>query len=122
MEDTKTYIIGVSMMVTSSVATGFLGLLQELTYQTYGPCWKEGVFYTVRLPRNAFCLPLTCFNQHFLSLPVFAFLLNDIKLGISKLSSTTGAPSAFPFIVLLCNVVTQLICVSGVNKLSAVRL
>jgi len=103
MEDTKTYIIGVSMMVVSSVATGFLGLLQELTYQTYGPCWKEGVFYT-----------------HFLSLPVFAFLLDDIKLGISKLSSTSsGTPSAFPFIVLLCNVVTQLICVSGVNKLSA---
>ena len=123
MEDTKTYIIGVSMMVVSSVATGFLGLLQELTYQTYGPCWKEGVFYTVRLLHDALCLPLTCFNQHFLSLPVFAFLLDDIKLGISKLSSTSsGTPSAFPFIVLLCNVVTQLICVSGVNKLSAVRL
>jgi UDP-xylose/UDP-N-acetylglucosamine transporter B4 len=123
MEDTKTYIIGISMMVASSVATGFLGLLQELTYQTYGPCWKEGVFYTVRLLHNAFCLPLTCFNQHFLSLPVFAFLLNDIKLGISRLSSTSsGAPFAFPFIVLLCNVITQLICVSGVNKLSAVGL
>lgn len=46
-DDARKYIIGVSMMVISSLATGFLGLLQELTYKTYGPCWKEGVFYTV---------------------------------------------------------------------------
>ncbi|KAF8742282.1 hypothetical protein AX14_005456 [Amanita brunnescens Koide BX004] len=101
-DDAKKYIIGVSMMVVSSVATGFLGLLQELTYQNHGPCWKEGVFYT-----------------HFLSLPIFVFLFNDIKLGIYRLSSTnTGAPSAIPFIILLCNIITQLICVSGVNKLN----
>lgn len=46
-DDARKYIIGVLMMVISSVATGILGLLQELTYKTYGPCWKEGVFYTV---------------------------------------------------------------------------
>lgn len=68
-------------------------------------------------------LLLNRFNQHFLSLPIFIFLFNDIKLGIYRLSSTnTDAPTAIPYIILLCNIVTQLICVSGVNKLNAVRL
>ena len=109
-------------MVISSVATGILGLLQELTYKTYGPCWKEGVLYTVYAPWNVSSLLLTRFNnQHFLSLPIFVFLFDDIKLGIYKLSSAnTDTPSAIPFIILLCNIVTQLICVSGVNKLNAV--
>ena len=31
------------------VVTGMLGLLQERTYAKYGPCWREGVFYTVRI-------------------------------------------------------------------------
>lgn len=35
------------MLVTSSFLTGILGALQEQTYRKYGPCWREGVFYTV---------------------------------------------------------------------------
>ena len=35
------------MLTISSLLTGVLGMLQELTYQMYGPCWREGVFYTV---------------------------------------------------------------------------
>ncbi|KAK2459656.1 hypothetical protein APHAL10511_008301 [Amanita phalloides] len=94
------YLIGVSMMVVSSVATGLLGLLQELTYQTYGPCWKEGVFYT-----------------HSLSLPIFIFLFNDVKRGISSIFLINPGPIAS--VILLSNLVTQLICVSGVNRLNS---
>ncbi|KAF8635920.1 hypothetical protein AX15_000097 [Amanita polypyramis BW_CC] len=102
-QDTHRYLIGVSMMVMSSVATGFLGLLQELTYEKYGPYWKEGVFYT-----------------HFLSLPIFAFLFKDVKQGLHSLYvAKRGVPSVVPFIILLGNLVTQLICVSGVNRLSS---
>lgn len=46
-EDIRRYAIGVGMLVLSVVLTGFMGLLQERTYKKYGPCWKEGVFYTV---------------------------------------------------------------------------
>jgi hypothetical protein len=41
------YLIGICMLTISSLLTGVLGMLQELTYRTYGPCWREGVFYTV---------------------------------------------------------------------------
>jgi solute carrier family 35 (UDP-xylose/UDP-N-acetylglucosamine transporter), member B4 len=47
-EDLGRYIIGISMLTVSSLLTGVLGMLQERTYKKYGPCWREGVFYTVR--------------------------------------------------------------------------
>ena len=46
-EDLEQYIIGIFMLTISSLLTGVLGMLQELTYRKYGPCWREGVFYTV---------------------------------------------------------------------------
>ncbi|KZP21031.1 UAA transporter [Athelia psychrophila] len=99
-DDFRQYIIGVSMLVTSSFLTGILGALQEQTYRKYGPCWREGVFYT-----------------HFLSLPIFLFLVSDIKSGFSALA----VPSSrfVPYLVLAGNLLTQLICVSGVNSLSS---
>jgi len=36
------------MLVVSLICTGVHGALQERTYNTYGPCWRESVFYTVR--------------------------------------------------------------------------
>ena len=47
-EDLTRYFVGISMMTISLFCTGWLGLLQERTYTKYGPCWKEGVFYTAR--------------------------------------------------------------------------
>lgn len=48
-----TYLYGILMLITSLFATAILGILQERTYRTYGPCWREGMFYTVRRP-NAY--------------------------------------------------------------------
>jgi solute carrier family 35 (UDP-xylose/UDP-N-acetylglucosamine transporter), member B4 len=42
-----TYILGIMMLVVSLFLTAVLGILQERTYKLYGPCWREGVFYTV---------------------------------------------------------------------------
>jgi len=41
------YFFGVAMMTVSLFCTGLLGLLQEMTYKKYGPCWREAMFYTV---------------------------------------------------------------------------
>ena len=43
------YTLGITMLTLSLFLTGMLGLLQERTYAKYGPCWREGVFYTVRV-------------------------------------------------------------------------
>lgn len=47
--DIRQYTMGITMLFASLFLTGFLGLLQERTYKKYGPCWQEGVFYTVNL-------------------------------------------------------------------------
>ena len=48
-DEPDNYSVGILMLSVSLLLTGVLGVLQERTYQTYGPCWKEGVFYTVRV-------------------------------------------------------------------------
>ncbi|KAJ6511977.1 UAA transporter [Mycena vitilis] len=102
-DDLRRYTIGISMLVVSLVLTGLFGLLQERTYRTYGPCWKEGVFYT-----------------HFLSLPAFLFLVGDVKQGLYSLSDSTRDTSAIlSWMILGANLCSQLVCVSGVNQLSS---
>ena len=46
-EDIRRYSIGISMLILASLLTGYYGMLQERTYNRYGPHWKEGLFYTV---------------------------------------------------------------------------
>lgn len=118
--DVRKYSIGIVMLVLSLLCTGFLGMLQEKTYQRYGPCWKEGVFYTVQ-----FCQSPPFFTdgrqKHCLSLPVFLFLVQDVKQGLASLSEPTEASAAgMAWLILAGNLVTQLICVSGVNRLTSV--
>ncbi|KAJ3558775.1 hypothetical protein NM688_g731 [Phlebia brevispora] len=123
------YTTGVLMLTLSLFLTGLLGLLQEKAYTTYGPCWREGIFYT-----------------HALSLPIFSLFIPSIKTGFASLAqSATPAPahmptpaSSFvpgegvppvsimvliqpltPYLILGANLITQLICVSGVNQLTS---
>ncbi|KAI0047239.1 UAA transporter [Auriscalpium vulgare] len=102
--DVSRYALGVLMLTASLLCTGVLGLLQERTYQKYGPCWQEGVFYT-----------------HALSLPLFLFMIPQVKNGLGSLS-THADPShhlPIPYVILALNLLSQLICVSGVNQLSS---
>lgn len=102
-QELRTYTIGIVMLIVSLFCTGLLGLLQEETYRKYGPCWKEGVFYT-----------------HALSLPIFIFLRFDVGQGLKSLSRTSPSNSVWiAYIILIGNLVSQLICVSGVNRLSS---
>jgi len=96
------------MLVISLLLTAALGLAQERTYKKYGPCWREGVFYT-----------------HFLSLPIFLFLIPDIKQGLYSLAKVSPSPYTSPYtpytsyLIMAANLVSQLICVSSVNRLSS---
>ena len=58
--------------------------------------------------------------QHLLSLPMFMFLINDILEGIRVVkTSQSGMP--WIYLVFALNLLTQLVCVSGVNQLASVR-
>ena len=57
--DLSQYSLGVLMLSISLLMTGVLGILQERAYTTYGPCWKEGIFYTVRVNRRLTYFPIS---------------------------------------------------------------
>lgn len=129
-----------------------LGVLQEKTYKQYGAHWREGVFYTVRSPFDHHLYPVrdSTFihfrEQHALALPIFFFLISDVKRGLKALSrdEVLSTPSALLsqlpipasildkipidsiavkpiYVIMLMNLATQLVCVSGVNRLTSVR-
>ncbi|KAH8108324.1 UAA transporter [Phellopilus nigrolimitatus] len=104
VDDYRKYLIGVSMLSISLLLTGILGVLQERTYEKYGPCWREGIFYT-----------------HLLSLPVFIFLIGDIRDGFRVLKTSPELVRGVPrtYLVFGVNLLTQLLCVSGVNQVAS---
>ncbi|TFY72023.1 hypothetical protein EVG20_g1005 [Dentipellis fragilis] len=101
-ENVSQYALGIAMLTASLFFTGILGILQEQTYQKYGPCWREGVFYT-----------------HALSLPAFLFLIPQVKYGLNSLSEASNGDIPLPYLILAGNLLSQLVCVSGVNQLTS---
>ncbi|KAJ7119493.1 UAA transporter [Mycena epipterygia] len=140
---TYTYLQGISILTLALLLSGFLGLVQDYTYSRYGrppagsekkpgaaptPTWQESMFYL-----------------HFLALPMFFFVRNDI---VSQIRSVNAGPrSSFPlplpralslgneksrpialhtavldmpqaYLPLLLNTLTQLFCVAGVHRLT----
>ena len=60
--------------------------------------------------------------QHLLSLPIFIFLRNDVIRGFKSLSTDPSESTiSLPYMFLAMNLLTQVVCVSGVNKLTSVR-
>ncbi|KAM3588331.1 golgi uridine diphosphate-N-acetylglucosamine transporter [Umbelopsis sp. WA50703] len=124
------FALGIVILSVAMVLSACLGLLQEVTYRKYGKCWREGLFYT-----------------HCLSLPIFLFFYKDLLAQldiynrsplVSPLQAFDHLPiaattlSAFPFNIistfkipklwyyLIMDVLTQYVCISGVNRMTAV--
>lgn len=120
------YIIGIAILTLALLLSSAMGLAQDQAYTKYGRGhWEEGMFYL-----------------HFLSLPMFIPLIPDLRnqihvlnasdpivfsseagianfyLGPTTSSSFTLRIPTFYFPLLL-NIGTQLVCVSGVHKLTA---
>lgn len=141
-----TYSIGILILTAALVFSGFLGLIQDSTFSTYGRGhWEESMFYL-----HALALPMFSFVGPQLASQIrLANQTPPVSLGISTLAqsmrATITAPSAYgapsqpsplpplpylPFrmptlkvpsfyLPLLANVLTQLVCVAGVNRLTS---
>ncbi|KAJ7640171.1 UAA transporter [Mycena rosella] len=88
-----TYVQGISILTLALLFSGFLGLVQDYTYSRYGrppsgsekkvsgaaptPTWQESMFYL-----------------HFLALPMFFFVRNDIAAQLASVNA--GPRSSFP--------------------------
>ncbi|KAH7096948.1 UAA transporter [Auriculariales sp. MPI-PUGE-AT-0066] len=94
--DTTSYLTGIGLLSLALIMAGVLGILQERTFAKYGPHWREGLFYT-----------------HVMSAPLIAS-----TPGIGKsIQALRAADLRTALPVLVLNVLTQSVCVAGVNQL-----
>ncbi|KAJ1643787.1 golgi uridine diphosphate-N- acetylglucosamine transporter [Coemansia asiatica] len=118
-------LIGITLLTLGVFLAAMLGLYQEYTYRIYGKHWQEGLFY-----------------NHALALPMFLFLYRDIINQAYALSQSDPVSISLDrsvplvgrflasdgihlftvpwlWISLICNVLSQLVCVSGVHRLTS---
>lgn len=100
------FLTGILILTIASVISAFMGLYSELIYKQYGNQWHESLFY-----------------NHFLALPLFAFVSPTICREFSVvLRSEKVTLGAFrvpgQLLRLVVNVLTQFICTKGVNMLA----
>jgi UDP-xylose/UDP-N-acetylglucosamine transporter B4 len=118
------YAIGIAVLTGALLLSSAMGLAQDKAYAEYGRGhWEEGMFYL-----------------HFLALPMFLPLTADITqqvqtvnasppinllsfMGSPRFKDDGGGDSGIYvpifWIPLIFNIATQLVCVSGVNRLTA---
>ncbi|WVQ95982.1 hypothetical protein IAU59_003081 [Kwoniella sp. CBS 9459] len=135
----KEYIAGVALLALALFLSALLGLWQEQTYKVYGRQWKEALFYghALSLP---FFLPLhstiSSTYQSFASSPPMALFALPVPsssaLFVLDASPNQRSGSSFKgslewrdlvipsaLFALLLNILTQGICVRGVNRLTS---
>ncbi|KAG2226254.1 hypothetical protein INT45_005926 [Circinella minor] len=132
--DTGEFLIGITILVIAMILSACMGLLQEVTYKKYGKQWREGLFYTHFLALPFFALFYTDLMESaavysaspaaplpvvFEQVPVLGHILSTLLPGpIRSLLDTIIVPKLWAFLIL--NMLTQYVCIAGVNRMTAV--
>ncbi|WWC92698.1 uncharacterized protein L201_007657 [Kwoniella dendrophila CBS 6074] len=141
LPDHLEYLAGIGLLVLAMIISAFLGLWQEQTYRIYGKEWKEALFYghALSLP---FFLPFrstisSTFKSYSASPPIsLSTLSSNLNLPfLSPYISSFPIPTSYPLkdrispyldllvpsalVGLTINIITQGICVRGVNRLTS---
>lgn len=117
----KEWITGIAILIISSFTGALMGIYQEYMFKKYPNTWKECLFY-----------------NHLLSIPIFFIFLPQLKeqwqLFQTSPKNRIGYYLPIPFLppyisnikiqgvwlLVIANIITQYICVSGVQKLSSI--
>ncbi len=99
-------MIGLAMLTAALLLFALLGIMQEYTYTHYGKHPIEALFYS-----------------HALALPCFALVADDIRTRVvtwaaSPAMMILGVPVPSMYVYLVGNMVTQLMCITGVFRLT----
>lgn len=104
------FLTGLLLLVVSSLASSTLSVYNEWTYQKYGKHWKESLFYTHALALPVFLLNYKQLKEEFCALrnsrKNAELVLFDYSINMNK-----GQ-------LLMANILTQQICIKGVNLLA----
>ncbi|KAJ1943383.1 golgi uridine diphosphate-N- acetylglucosamine transporter [Kickxella alabastrina] len=117
-------VVGILLLTMGVFLAAILGLYQETTYKKYGKHWKEGLFYNHLLALPMF-LPFyrDILNQAralSLSPPIVVSLDQTMPL-FGKYLATRIHLFSVPrlWLSLIGNVLSQLVCVSGVHRFTS---
>ncbi|KIY44705.1 UAA transporter [Fistulina hepatica ATCC 64428] len=144
--DARTYALGIGILLLALFLAGFLGLAQERTYFRYAhggdpnvPIWQESMFYlhfmalpmfySVRADLSAQIRALNAAAPLSLSISLPHVIPPTMTIGPGllpfKVFVTSRQPVFWlklpipaPYVPLVLNTATQLICSMGVNKLT----
>ncbi|CAI4060917.1 SUVZ05G0665 [Saccharomyces uvarum] len=107
----RTFVLGICILILSSVTSSLLSAYNERTYQKYGKHWKENIFYS-----HFLALPLFLLNRKQL-IHEYQVMKNSKRIICLNLGQKIKIPHAETF--LFFNVLTQYFCVKGVNILAS---
>jgi UDP-xylose/UDP-N-acetylglucosamine transporter B4 len=100
------WIIGIAMLFVALILQALLGNAQQYSFQTWKSDPQETVFYS-----------------HMLSIPFFAFYVNDLIPSWEKFNTSAPYSAFVPipelWVINLINVATQIVCVVGVHRLTS---
>lgn len=117
------FVAGIGIMLLGQVLSSFMGLTLESNFKRYGSTWQESLFWT-----HALALP--CFLPFASTIAREARYFTDMHASSAAgahhlgLWHNTGAavldriPNLVPFLGL--NILTQFLCVVGVNQMAVV--
>ncbi|KXT06392.1 hypothetical protein AC578_6003 [Pseudocercospora eumusae] len=125
---------GLGILLVAQFASAYMGAYTEDTYSQFKASWKENLFYSHLFALPLF-LPLAGFlREQYRSLAETPHMnVEQYVVGVKQGRSTTSAATNDMFLALLSllgsmpqgilylftNAITQLVCISGVNLLSA---
>lgn len=101
-------LVGIVFLSMGVLLAALLGLYQETTYRLYGKHWQEGLFY-----------------NHLLALPMFLVFYQDIFRQSRALTQQSYGIEIWQWelpslwVSLALNVLSQLMCVTGVHRMTA---
>ncbi|KAL7743925.1 hypothetical protein ACLKA6_003147 [Drosophila palustris] len=104
--------VGIALLTIALLVTAYMGIYQEVIYKRYGKHPNEALFFTHMLPLPGFLVMAGNIAQHW-SIAVSSEVVSVPVPGFSWTVS-------FPLILfyLLCNVITQYVCISAVYVLT----
>ncbi|CAL3967020.1 hypothetical protein PZA11_003450 [Diplocarpon coronariae] len=115
---------GLAILFIAQVLSAIMGLYTEETYKSYGPHWKENLFYSHLLALPLFVPFIPSMKRQFLKLAASAPLglpaydqITNLPVDLQKGLDTIHIPSQLAYLV--TNVLTQYACIRGVNLLAS---
>ncbi|XP_034490312.1 UDP-xylose and UDP-N-acetylglucosamine transporter-like [Drosophila innubila] len=104
--------VGIALLTIALLVTAYMGIYQEVIYKRYGKHPNEALFFTHMLPLPGFLVMASNIAQHW-------------SIAVSSEAVSVPVPGlnwsiSFPLILfyLLCNVITQYVCISAVYVLT----